>query len=162
MDGEHTPESKEHNDSPTPEAHEAAHVDPAHSGSTPPASEQPAANDASATDTAAHSIKDDYKVFGIIGYIIPILFFLPMLQEHMKHDPYVRFHMNQQLILLVLWLIIDVVVQIFHSTILGPLFFVFVPLINLVYLVFIVIGIVNVVKGEQKELPLIGGFTLMK
>jgi uncharacterized membrane protein len=98
----------------------------------------------------------DHKLWAIIGYILPFLFFIPMLDEKAKHDTYVRFHAEQQLALLVVGLGVFVAM----SFIGGFMFFI-APLCNLALLVFAILGIISAAKGEMKELPLIGGIKLL-
>ena len=43
----------------------------------------------------------EYRTFAVLGYVLPFLFFLPLLNDKTKAVPYVRFHANQQLILLI-------------------------------------------------------------
>ena len=42
------------------------------------------------------------KALAIVGYIIPILFFIPLVTDA-KNSPYAKFHANQQLNLLLFW-----------------------------------------------------------
>lgn len=48
-----------------------------------------------------------YKVVAVLGYIFPILFFLPVLQD--KNSSFCKFHSNQQLAWLIFGLIISAV-----------------------------------------------------
>jgi hypothetical protein len=41
------------------------------------------------------------KALAIIGYILPILFFIPLLNDQSKNSPFAKFHANQQLVLLI-------------------------------------------------------------
>ena len=95
------------------------------------------------------------KAFGIIGYIIPILFFLPLVMEDSKNNPFAKFHANQQLTLLLYWVAINVIAII---PILGWIVWFFGWIFGLVLAV---MGIVNVSNDKQKELPLIGGISLL-
>ena len=56
---------------------------------------------AEATQTTNDGISD-HKMYAILGYILPFLFFLPLLSESSKNNPFARFHANQQLILLII------------------------------------------------------------
>jgi len=109
------------------------------------------------------SLTDDvgnHKTLAIVGYILPILFFLPLLSEDGKKNEFARFHANQHLIFL-----IALVGLYFVHSMLFSLFFMggyfIMQLVNLVFFVFMIIGIINAAKGEMKELPLIGGFKLL-
>ena len=54
--------------------------------------------------TNADSVGDN-KLFAILGYILPFLFFIPMLNESSKHNAFARTHADQQLTLLVIWVV---------------------------------------------------------
>jgi uncharacterized membrane protein len=88
-------------------------------------------------------------VMGVLSYLGPLVL-IPLLTE--KNDPFVKYHVKQGLVLFVIevatWLVLDM----FRLWMLSDL-------INLGCLVLTVIGIINVVKGEQKELPLVGQFS---
>jgi uncharacterized membrane protein len=103
----------------------------------------------------------DHKLFAILGYIIPILFFLPMVQEGSKNNVFARFHANQQLVLLALWVVVSFVFGSFAYSIFGGLGSMIMSALNLVLLVLVVLGIINAAQGEMKELPVIGGFKLL-
>ncbi len=101
---------------------------------------------------------DDNKIMAIIGYIIPLLFFIPLLDDEKKKIPFVKFHANQQLNLLLAGFIVSTLGGIIP--VLG--WFIILPLGMIASLVLAIIGVINASKGEMKELPLIGGFQLIK
>lgn len=114
----------------------------------------------STVNETAASDAGDHKLYAILGYILPFLFFLPLLQDSSKNDPFARFHANQQLILLLGWVAVYVVGNVL---IMALYMFVFLlPLLNLAFLVLAIIGVINAAQGQMKELPLIGKFTLLK
>ena len=96
------------------------------------------------------------KAMGIVGYIIPILFFIPLVTDA-KNSPFAKFHANQQLNLLLAAVIVNVVGGIIP--IIG--WFILLPLGTIFLIVVAIMGIINAAKGEMKELPLIGGFKLI-
>ena len=107
----------------------------------------------------------EHRLWAVLGYIIPILFFIPLQDDKSKNVPYVRFHANQQLIILVAWL----VVYVLNSVLFGVLPMMILPLtatllsiVHLAVFVLSVIGAVNAYNGKMKELPLIGHFKLLK
>lgn len=103
----------------------------------------------------------DNKTLAVLGYIVPILFFLPLLDDKAKNVLYVRFHANQQLILL----IILFGAVFLHSTLfmlLLSLGYLLSQLINLAVFVLAVIGAIGAYKGEMKELPYVGHFRILK
>lgn len=103
----------------------------------------------------------EHKTLAIVGYIIPFLFFLPLLDEKTKNLPFVRFHANQQLLLVVIYLGLHLFDIVFFN-ILMVIGYYLISLINLALLVLMVIGAMNAYKGLMKELPIIGHFRLIK
>ncbi len=96
------------------------------------------------------------KVMAIVGYIIPILFFVPMLSE--KKSPFGMYHANQQLSLLIAAIIVQIVGTVIP--ILG--WFIILPLGMIAVVVLAILGIINAAKGEMKPLPIIGGYSIIK
>lgn len=96
------------------------------------------------------------KVMAIIGYILPILFFVPMLSE--KKSPFGMFHAKQQLNLLLAAIVVNVVGGIIP--ILG--WFIILPLGSLAVFVIAIMGLIGAAKGEMKQLPIIGGIQIIK
>lgn len=105
----------------------------------------------------AQTTSDDsnIKLFGILGYIFPLLFFLPLVMEETKNNEFAKFHANQQLALLIFWLVINAIGII---PILGWLIAIFGWIFGIVLLI---MGVLNVVNDKQKQLPLIGGVSLL-
>jgi uncharacterized membrane protein len=103
----------------------------------------------------------EYRTHAILGYILPFLFFLPLLDEKTKNVSYVRFHANQQLVLLL--------TAVASHFLLGALSVLpmrledlLLQIVNLGLLALMVIGVINAYKGEVKELPVIGQIKLLK
>lgn len=99
---------------------------------------------------------DQSKIWAIIGYILPILFFVPLLGND-KDKPAVRFHANQQLNLLLLWMVAVIVLP--FIPIVGWLL---IPVAYIVGVALMVIGLINVSHSAQKPLPLIGKIQLIQ
>ena len=112
---------------------------------------QPAAPQPNQSDADAN------KAMGIIGYIIPILFFIPLVTDA-KNSPFAKFHANQQLVLLIAWFVVNIVGGVIP--ILG--WFIILPFGMIACLVFAIMGIINASKGEMKPLPWIGGIQIIK
>lgn len=93
-----------------------------------------------------------HKLWAIVGYIIPILFFIPLVSEKTKNNPFARFHANQQLMLLIVWAVGSLLISAYFLGVLVQLF----------AFVLMIIGIVNAVSGKMKKLPLVGGVSLIK
>jgi uncharacterized membrane protein len=105
---------------------------------------------------AGSSDAEKNKAMGIVGYIIPILFFIPLISDA-KNSPFAKFHANQQLNLLLAAIVVNVVGGIIP--VIG--WFIILPLGSIFLIVVAIMGIINAAKGEMKELPLIGGFKLI-
>jgi len=109
---------------------------------------------------------EDHKVNAIIGYVLPVLFFLPLINESSKNSVYARFHSNQQLNLLVAGLVFyavsGVIISILFGMGIGMIIASLIQLVPLLFLALAIIGILNASKGEMKELPVIGKYHLMK
>jgi len=103
----------------------------------------------------------DNKVMGILAYL-GILVLVPILAA--KESPFARYHSNQGLILLIVAAALAIVINIL-SRISLSLWLVFTLLGGILWLgvgVFAILGIINAVKGEMKELPLIGKYKILK
>lgn len=112
---------------------------------------------------ASASVVDDvsdHKLFAILGYILPFLFFIPMVNDTSKNNAFARFHANQQLILLVIGIGFYVLSNVFYM-VLGLLAFMILPIVNIALLVLVIMGIIHAAQGEMKELPVVGGFKLL-
>lgn len=108
------------------------------------------------------------KVLAIVGYIFPILFFIPLVTEA-KDSIYAKFHSNQQLILLIFGFAGGIGLTIISSIlafipVLGPIVgMLMLPVFWLACLALVIIGIINAANGARKKLPVIGGIaTLIK
>lgn len=112
--------------------------------------------------TKPASDNGEHKLFAVLGYILPFLFFLPLLNEKSKHNTFARFHANQQLILLILGVGVHFFATPFLFMSFGYGGYMFSSLLNLGLFVFVVLGVINAAQEETKELPLIGGFKILK
>lgn len=101
------------------------------------------------------SSADQNKTFEIVGYILPFLFFIPLTSDA-KNDPAAKFHANQQLLLLIYWVGGMIVMTIL------PFLLLLSPIHAIIGIVLAIMGAMNANKGEMKELPVIGKFTLLK
>lgn len=97
------------------------------------------------------------RLFGIIGYIFPILFFLPLVTEA-KDNSFAKFHANQQLLLLLFLIIGNTAASILTVILIGLLLY---PVVWIFGLVCMVLGILNVVNDREKPLPIIGTITTL-
>ena len=112
---------------------------------------------------------DQNKVMAVLAYF-GILVLIPILAA--KESKFARFHANQGLILLITGVAYSIFVQVvikivsFISYVLagivGIALGIALVLAWLLLLVLAIIGIINAVKGEFKQLPLIGQFQILK
>ena len=113
-----------------------------------PEPEAPKADPAAAEEITP----DGSKVMGVLAYF-GILLLIPLFMA--KDSKFVRFHVNQGLILFICSIVVYVVGRIFPglSTILW--------ILDVAIFVLAIMGIVNVVKGRAKELPVIGKYRII-
>jgi len=84
-----------------------------------------------------------------------VLILIPFLTDA-KNDPFVKFHLRQGLALIIFDVVAWFIVMLIGwFPIIGWLI---TWILWLASLVFVIIGIVNVVNGNEKELPLIGQY----
>lgn len=100
----------------------------------------------------------EHKAIAIVGYIIPILFFIPLLSGA-KKSAYAKFHANQQLNLLLWWVVGHVAAAILMFILIGALLYVVVYIGGVILLV---MGVINAANGQMKPLPIIGKIQLIK
>jgi len=105
---------------------------------------------------------EDNKIMAILAYL-NILVLVPIFAA--KESPFARFHANQGLVLLIASIALYFVFFILAMV----LIFIIPALVSMIYWilylgigVFVVLGIINAVKGEAKELPLIGKIKILK
>ncbi len=95
-----------------------------------------------------------------------ILFFIPYIFA--PNSQYAKFHANQSLIRLICAVVLIIASKIICSIlgfipVLGSIVGTVLPLlVNLVNLALFIIGVVNAFNKQAKELPIIGGFTILK
>lgn len=102
-------------------------------------------------DSSVGGKKENKTIMGVLSYLGPLVIISYAVA---KDDPFVKFHIKQGLVLLV----IEVVLWV-----LGVMFFwqlwALTQLINLAILILTIMGILNVVNGKEKELPVVGQFS---
>ena len=101
------------------------------------------------------ALEQDVKILSAIGYI-GLLFLVPYLVK--PKDKFAVFHANQGLLLLVATVVINAIGSIIP--VIG--WFIILPLGGIFTLVLFILGIISALKGEEKRLPLIGNFDLLK
>ncbi|MDR3558905.1 MAG: DUF4870 domain-containing protein [Candidatus Pacebacteria bacterium] len=107
---------------------------------------------------AESSDAEKNKVMAIVGYIVPILFFVPLINDSSKNSPFAKFHAGQQLNLLLFWVLGWIVSAVLMIILIG---FLLEFIVWIAGIVFMILGIVAAAKGEMKPLPLIGGIKIL-
>lgn len=107
-------------------------------------------NHASHTDHSSHTEHpENATLMGVLAYL-GILIIIPFFVA--KDNPFVKFHIRQGLVLVVVEIILSVAMRMFWA--LSPLLLV----LQLVTFILSIIGIVNVFQKKEKELPIIGSY----
>jgi len=116
--------------------------------------------------TAEFDSKDieENKAMGIFAYL-SFLVLIPIFAA--PKSRFARFHANQGLVLCIAELIYSALVALLGRILFSFSWFYIIfmnilKLLGLVFVVLAIIGIVNVANGKAKQLPLIGGITLLK
>lgn len=115
--------------------------------------QQPSENKPDSSDV------DKNKLMAVIGYILPFLFFIPLLSDETKNSPFAKFHANQQLNLLLFWVIGQAAATILAIVLIG---FLIGFVVWVMGLIFMILGVINSAKGEMKKLPMIGKYEILK
>lgn len=97
------------------------------------------------------------KIMAVLAYL-GILFLVPLLAA--KDSPFARFHANQGVLLFITNIAIYIIY--FILLMVSPMIGMIAGLLFIGTLVLAILGIINAVKGEMKELPLIGKYRLIK
>lgn len=100
------------------------------------------------------------RVMAVLAYL-SWLVLIPLLAA--KDSPFARFHCNQGIVLALAELACGIVLAIGrHLPLIGWIFRLVGILASILWLVLAVIGILNALNGRAKELPLIGGISILK
>ena len=105
------------------------------------------------------------SVLAYLGWFLLI----PLFVNNRRQNPYVKFHLNQGILLLIISIVFNIIGKIacrilelillgFVAGIVG----VIVDIIQVLIFVFMILGIVGVINGRAKELPLIGGIRIIR
>ena len=103
----------------------------------------------------SEGVPQDIKILSAIGYV-GILFLVPYLTN--PKNTFAVFHANQGLLLLIVAVVINAIGSIIP--VIG--WFIILPLGGIFTLVLFILGVISALKGEEKRLPLIGNFDLLK
>lgn len=106
------------------------------------------------TEGAGKADVEKNKSMAIVAWFI---FFVPLLTDA-KNSKFAKFHANQSLLVLVLYVAVYILATFLAFT---PLYFV-AWLLYFVPFVFWIMGIISAVNGEMKRLPVIGTIDIIK
>ncbi|MGX8797761.1 hypothetical protein ACR6HW_17145 [Fusibacter sp. JL298sf-3] len=98
-------------------------------------------------------MKETNKWGCALGYLV---FFVPLLMDS-ENSAY-RFHANQGLIVLLLFIAVSIVGT--FIPVIG--WFLILPFGTVLTVILFVIGVVNALNGQEKELPVVGRYRLIK
>ena len=126
--------------------------------------EEPVVNSEATQGTVAGASND--KLMGILAYL-GILVLVPILAA--KDSKFAKFHANQGLVLIIAYIIVSVacnVVSIATAALNVPLIGLLLGLVtwaaSIFCFVLAIMGIIAAANGEEKELPIIGQYKLLK
>lgn len=92
-------------------------------------------------------------LMGILAYLGPLVIVSYIIA---REDPFVKFHIKQGLVLLVievgLWILSSFFWTLFYQ------FWMMWQIFNFALFILAILGIVNAAQGKEKELPLVGSF----
>lgn len=101
------------------------------------------------------TVEQDVKILSAIDYI-GLLFLVPYLVR--PNDKFAVFQANRGLLLLIATVVINAIGSIIP--VIG--WFIILSLGGIFTLVLFIFGVISALKGEEKRLPLIGNFDLLK
>ena len=119
-------------------------------------------NNAKASKPAS-SYSNDNTLMGVMSYLGPLVL-IPIFAA--KGNSFIRFHANQGLVLFIAEILWYVLLELITHL---PYLLIFSILYDVVYyvgicfmLLMIILGVISIVKGEEKELPVIGSIRIIK
>lgn len=92
----------------------------------------------------------------IVMFLIPILFFLPLVMEDKKNSAYCKFYSNQVLLYMIFSFAIGLVNII---PLLGQIIY---AIAGIVMFIFWIIVLVGACQGKAKKFPIFGGIEIIK
>ena len=115
------------------------------------------------TNKPATSANSNDTLMGVLAYL-GFLVLIPIFAA--KDSKFARFHANQGLILCILgliwWVLLMIIGNMPYMAILAFIYRLLEFGGGILLFILMVLGIINVAKGEEKELPVIGKFRILK
>lgn len=101
------------------------------------------------------------KILCCLAYFFGLLFFLPLI--FYPEDEFAKFHANQSLVILLAGILFSAVCGLLgRIPNIGFLFGIVGGIIGVLLVIACIFGILFVVRGEQKKLPLLGLFKIIR
>lgn len=110
----------------------------------------PAHNVPTGQNPSPNAKVDDKTLMGIFSYLGPLIIVSYLVA---KDNPFVKFHIKQGGVLFV----IEIVTWILGMIL--PFLWMLLNIVNIGALVLSIVGIINVVRGVEKKLPLVGEYS---
>jgi uncharacterized membrane protein len=92
--------------------------------------------------------KSNSTILAVLSYLGPLVIFSYLMA---KDDEFIKFHARQGIVVFGLEVIVWLLGGMLYS------FWMIINILNLITLILSIIGIVNVLQGNKKELPVVGG-----
>lgn len=135
----------------------------------------PVVNQEANQNTSGNAMNDNLSNinwWNMLSYL-GILWLVTMFACPNKNDKDVRFHMGQGMLVTIVLVAVNIIntfiisniftsVAIWGSRVTSGFGYAMMNILNLIPVVFAIIGMINVYKGEEKELPIIGKFAFYK
>ncbi len=99
------------------------------------------------------------KLIAALAFIFAPLFWIVSLFTKISESKFVRFHLNQGLVLWIVSIIFNILSNILYFFFIFRIVF---WVVSVAILVLVIIGILNIYNGRAKELPVIGNIKLLK
>lgn len=110
-------------------------------------------NDSAEESGFAANDVQQFKIYAVLPYLLPFLFFLPIVCGD-KNSKFCKFHANQQLAWLVVMVVIGILLRILSGIpVIGPLLC---GLISLATIILAVMLMINAANGKAIRIPFIG------
>lgn len=126
-----------------------------------PRKKTPKKKTARRTETFDDSHGDQYikglannRLVAMLQYFFPLGLIWYLVDEKMKKDMFVKFHLKQSLVVLAGYIAWRIICELLW-VIVGS----FGWAVNLFLAILAIVGIIHAYKGEEKRVPLIGGFS---
>ena len=105
------------------------------------------------SSTSSSDAAQNQKICAILQYFFPIGLIWWLVDEQMKKNSFVKFHLKQSLVLVVLSVALNIIFTIM------PFLMLIGWIVHIAIFVLWILGLINAVNGKEKEVPIVGKFT---